>query len=617
MMKAKYLIATAMAAFAFSSCSDMLDTESDRYAYDPALDQKVDSMFYTLGALKAVQQSIDQYVLTNELRGDLAGLTSHASTDLQELYKHNVSATNKYDSAYVYYRVINNCNYYIAHRDTTLSTGANMVAMPEYAEAHALRAWAYLQLARTYGEVPFYTDPLMDVTSIEAVASQPKLGIQEICNALAPKLEQYAAQGVPNWGTFNAGRADNGLTKTVTTSMMMVPVRLVLADLYLETGNYEKAASTLYNYLRDNELTVRLVNATYEDLPAGIETPSDLRGSFTSKYTRYSFYETAFSMNSPVDVITYVPMATNKLRGTTTELPQLFGYNFYSTSDGYRYNDEYSIVPTSAYSSLIKNQTYYYGKTVRLSGENVTQILGSDIGDMRYYSVRSEAEKGMSGSDTTFYNCIKFNGANVPIYRTSGVYLKLAEAINRMGHPRVAFAILKDGITTALKEDTTYIQEDDIDFLTNGAAPFFGSVENQNIFNGVASGSTNTEPTSRGNQAIHARGCGYTQGNESVYQYSTEVQKKWNELGVTVGQTKADTLKASIDAVEDLICDEMALELAFEGSRFSDLCRIARHKNADNPWRANYGSEWLAGKLAFKNVAADLTIPANWYMPFR
>lgn len=87
--------------------------------------------------------------------------------------------------------------------------------------------------------------------------------------------------------------------------------------------------------------------------------------------------------------------------------------------------------------------------------------------------------------------------------------------------------------------------------------------------------------------------------------------------GYKIPATPADTLKAKIDAVEDLLCDEMALELAFEGSRFGDLCRIARHKNNDNPFASNYGSLWLRDKLSFKSPALDLSEPNNWFMPFK
>ena len=54
MKKVIYFIAAALMVVSFVSCSDMLDSKSDRYVYDPALDQKVDSMFYINGILKGV-----------------------------------------------------------------------------------------------------------------------------------------------------------------------------------------------------------------------------------------------------------------------------------------------------------------------------------------------------------------------------------------------------------------------------------------------------------------------------------------------------------------------------------------------------------------------------------
>ena len=108
MIKIKYFIAALMAAITLNSCSDMFDDGSNRYITNPSLDEKVDSMFYINGILKGVQQAIDQNVLINELRGDLLTTTKDASTDLQKLASFDYSGTNKYDSAYVYYRIINN-----------------------------------------------------------------------------------------------------------------------------------------------------------------------------------------------------------------------------------------------------------------------------------------------------------------------------------------------------------------------------------------------------------------------------------------------------------------------------------------------------------------------------
>ena len=127
--------------FGMSSCQDMLQSESDRQIFDPSLSEKTDSIFYTLGILKGVQQAIDQYVLINEMRGDLTQTNSHTSVHLRALANFSANTENKYDSAYVFYRIINNCNYFIAHRDTMLLTGSRRVSMPEYVQAKAIRAW--------------------------------------------------------------------------------------------------------------------------------------------------------------------------------------------------------------------------------------------------------------------------------------------------------------------------------------------------------------------------------------------------------------------------------------------------------------------------------------------
>ena len=61
---------------------------------------------------------------------------------------------------------------------------------------------------------------------------------------------------------------------------------------------------------------------------------------------------------------------------------------------------------------------------------------------------------------------------------------------------------------------------------------------------------------------------------------------------------EADPLE--INAVETLIADECALELAYEGHRMFDLIRFARHKDLDvtGKFGVNYGTQWLAWKIA-------------------
>ena len=136
----------------------MLESDSSRQLFAPALNQKTDSVFYAYGIMQAMQQLADQYYFQNEMRGDLVRPTSSATTHLRSLATFSADATNKYDSVYLYYKVINNCNYYLAHRDTTLATGARNVvskrqtpvAPLERVVLHILRTKELIGMKRVY-----------------------------------------------------------------------------------------------------------------------------------------------------------------------------------------------------------------------------------------------------------------------------------------------------------------------------------------------------------------------------------------------------------------------------------------------------------------------------------
>ena len=92
----------------------------------------------------------------------------------------------------------------------------------------------------------------------------------------------------------------------------------------------------------------------------------------------------------------------------------------------------------------------------------------------------------------------------------------------------------------------------------------------------------------------------YGRLDDEYYDYARQL----NLHGVTAAST---TLADTIDAVENIIVDELALETAFEGNRFTDLVRIAEHKNASG----KPGTQWLANKIANRGTRkATSTTPA-------
>lgn len=113
---------------------------------------------------------------------------------------------------------------------------------------------------------------------------------------------------------------------------------------------------------------------------------------------------------------------------------------------------------------------------------------------------------------------------------------------------------------------------------------------------------------------VHSRGCGVLRPDDrtSTYNYVDQIAAK-AKANYGVELTKADIYSGQYDdivqkSVEDLIVDEEALELAFEGTRFFDLMRVAHRRNDPS---------YLANRVALRNpaLASKLNNTKNWYFP--
>ena len=658
--------------WAFISCSDMLESDSSRQLFEPDLNQKTDSVFYAYGIMQAMQELADQYYFQNEMRGDLVRPTAKASTHLSSLASFTADASNKYDSVYQYYKVINNCNYYLAHRDTTLATGAQNVVCNEYAAVAAFRAWTYLQLTRQYGAVPYITEPVTTIAQIDANTSMTPY--ETILANEAQNLEvlknRYSEEqiSVPTFGLgpntiISVGKLNwRESDKTIQPRKCFIPLNIVLGDLYLEMGEYEKAATCYYDYLhyvalhrddfsdaavnyilpmRDTYSRYCPIFKDFTEWPADYNQSKNTSSSSIGMLT----WTSSYSHNAVSgDVISYIPMAVNYTMGKTTDIPAVFGYNYYGTESRGAVQTDASevfscpkteniqVVPSLAYcDSARRAQYYYYTEQVKVSPFNWI-VKNEAVGDAR----ASIVVQG-SGADSTYVYTLKPSTAYIYLYRNTTVWLHLAEAINRMGYPDAAFAVLKNGIHTELAnyrylevylkdqegndsidadgnkvldmtqshlDDKYYLTPESYELLTT-KLPFLAQ-ENSEVFRNGASTSF---------VGIHKHGAGAVEDLYSTYRYSTVVKAKIDDVykKFNLG-TPAYTKDDYINAVEDLLCDEYAMEFAFEGTRFSDLRRLAIHKNKAGTYSGTFGDLWLSQKL--QNNAAGITT-LNCYLPYK
>lgn len=657
MKKIVYSIIIMCGLFVTTACEDMLMTGNDSMVTEPSLDNKTDSVFYALGIAQAMQQLADQYFFVGEMRGELVTTTEHTDNNLRQLADYSADASNRYDSAYVYYKVINNCNYYLKHRDTTLTTGASNVVINEYAAVEAWRAWAYLQLARTYGGnekgVPFYTEPLTSISQIEDTEF-PRLTLTEIVAELAPSLEKFTGLQVPSFGTnsYSVGNPNwnANAAKNINPELIFVPVDVILGEMYLEDGQWLKAAQHYCKYLCDNKLTADDMTVFRHFWADGLNLNWFAEDFETSYNLLVDGYTQIFeNLASPWDVLTYIPMAVSSQRGQTTNIPLAFGYDYYSTSlsNACPRAEEVQIAPSDTYYDLTEDCDFYYfpknmnGTTLE---PNPNAVKACKMGDGRAVyadddvsSYRDRAILNRDAADSTKVYISKMKNANVYLFRTSTIYLHLAEALNRLGHPDAAFAILRNGISTYLEQlvpgaggvdaPHQYMTQASVDLLTN-EVPFLNA-ENRTVFvpentYGIhhhGGGFTNSKGVENNMAVKGSQATAVGSKNNLMYLPTPIIGAKMAEIserfGVAVGVTKQDTINAMINAMEDILCDEYAKEFAFEGIRFYDLQRIARHKNEAGLYGADFGSRWFADKLKGNNPQTNLMEPKNWYLPLQ
>lgn len=569
----------------FASCDDVFDTDSSSVTIDKGdkLDSPNDSLYSVMGILSQLQKVGERYVLLGELRGDLMEATSEASADLQEISQFNVTSGNAYRMQQDYYNIINNCNYAIARMDTTVTIYQDKVMLPEYAAIKAIRAWTYWQVLLAYGEVRWLDEPVL---SLEAsMQDYPVKKGDELAQLLVDDLLPYVDVRQLNYGTIDGYSSDK----------MFIPVPLVLGDLYLYLNRYEQAAAMYYKYIEHYRITVSegYANNWLRD------TRADASMNHAASYPDEMLFGLVYSSASK----DYHPLLIR-----------------------YAYNDNPSIVPATAFVNSMNHRMHFYAEAGALTigsyfegdlrGEVIYssgRVGASSFGNIllgkrtatyitKYCSVATLDENGWDPLNTAVDGGLMFTRA-IPVCRIPMVYLRFAEALNRMGKPSVAFAVLKYGLTAENLADASKVS--------------LGELKDEPFLD--FSWTHNSDGNA--NKGLAARGCGRGVPLDKVYymipDYTRYVEGVDEETGESVllpsedAADKALALSDSITFVEDCIVDEMAAETAFEGNRFFDLLRVARHRDSYPAYMAEKVSSRFGNPEEMK---AALMNVEKWYL---
>lgn len=637
-MKLKsYIFQIALAAVGagfLGSCEDMLEPTSDYVIYENGshLTTPADTATSLIGIIYKLQAIGDRTNLLGEVRGDLVTLTTQANADLRALANFEVTDENRYNSPRDYYAVINNCNYYLAYADTAAyDNRGNQIFAKEMAQVRSIRAWAYLQLALNYGKVPFYTEPLLTEQDADDVSLDVKdrKDIEAICDYFINDLKPYSNTPWPALHTVGS----------VFMANCYFPVDMVLGDLYLwkascqgtDAGRayYREAAKCYFHWIMDTR-----------NVGDGMQKPiyyfSNLYSSYWQEYSSSTGTSYGWSYSIPgqspsiygTETFTIIPMDSAASQGYYSEVQTLYNS---STNDNGAYitSTNYSITPSLHMQEISRAQSYSFLDKNNRPIDAIPELIEENRlleGDLRlaaqWRSRTFNTTTGGTADKFTMQNIFKVNQRNIGIYRESDVWLRLAEALNNGGFPRMAYAILATGISKEVVDDSVsvYCNDADMAFLNelNTTNNYFNTFKTRNGRLGEEGGSATDSYNTVG---VHSRGCGYAELDpDYAYPMVDSLDKDGNRINGYTGQSRKDwaylNLAAEQARVDSMIINENALETCFEGKRFYDLIRFAKryHNNAwvADPVSKREGKENRDGALYNK-----LMLENNWFLNWK
>ena len=238
--KIKFTFFAAVVVLTTSSCKKLIEVEPKTTVSAANMYRNVfDADAAVIGIYGKVMKLAKPYLLLNELRGDLMDITANADVNLRQLSEHTATVNNPYIDPQPFYEVIINCNDVLANFKNMYA--ASKLKQEEfnqrYSDVGAIRSWVYLQLGIHYGNIPYVTNPVVQVNDLKIAANFPMLSLPVLIDSLTAFTET-----LPYTEDYPVGTTLLTTVDGYSTQKFFINKNILLGDLYLWKGQYDKAA---------------------------------------------------------------------------------------------------------------------------------------------------------------------------------------------------------------------------------------------------------------------------------------------------------------------------------------------------------------------------------------